>query len=82
MLEQSTQEVDFQSPAWGGDAPRGGKAVLNRIIKEKATVPLFFGQTLLKRRMRDAGLPPNLSGHSFRVAGITDLFCDRRLFGV
>jgi hypothetical protein len=32
---------------WGEDAPRGGKVVLNRIIKEKATVPLFFGQTLI-----------------------------------
>ena len=54
MLEQSTQEVDLQSPAWGDDAPRGGKAVLNRIIKEKATVPLFFGQTLI-RSLRDVG---------------------------
>lgn len=45
MLEQTSPEVDFQTPAWGDDAPRGGKAVLNRIIKEKATVPLFFGQT-------------------------------------
>ena len=47
MLEQGTQQVNFQSPTWGDDAPRGGKAVLNRIIKEKATVPLFFGQTLI-----------------------------------
>ena len=54
MLEQSTQEVDFQSPSWGDDAPRGGKAVLNRIIKEKATVPLFFGQTLISS-LRDVG---------------------------
>ena len=28
---------------------------------------------MLKRRMRDVGLPPELSGHSLRVAGITDL---------
>ena len=54
MLEQSAQEVDFQSPAWGDDAPRGGKAALNRIIKEKATVPLFFGQTLISS-LRDVG---------------------------
>ncbi len=54
MPEQSIQEVDFQSPAWGDDAPRGGKAVLNRIIKEKATVPLFFGQTLISS-LRDVG---------------------------
>ena len=49
-----TQEVDFQSPAWGDSAPRGGKAVLSRIIKEKATVPLFFGQTLISS-LRDVG---------------------------
>ena len=54
MLKQSTQEVDFQSPSWGDDAPRGGKAVLKRIIKEKATVPLFFGQTLISS-LRDLG---------------------------
>ena len=54
MLEQSIQEVDFQSPVWGDDAPRGGKAVLNRIIKEKTTVPLFFGQTLISS-LRDVG---------------------------
>lgn len=54
MLEQSTPEVDIQTPVWGDDAPRGGKAVLNRIIKEKATVPLFFGQTLISS-LRDVG---------------------------
>jgi hypothetical protein len=63
MLEQNTESVpevdlqtpvDFQGPAWGEDAPRGGKAVLNRIIKEKATVPLFFGQTLISS-LRDVG---------------------------
>ena len=47
-------EVSFQSPVWGKDAPRGGKTVLNRIIREKATVPLFFGQTLI-RSLRDLG---------------------------
>jgi hypothetical protein len=51
---RTTPEVDLQSPAWGDDAPRGGKAVLNRIIKEKATVPLFFGQTLISS-LRDVG---------------------------
>ncbi len=54
MREQITQEVDFQSPEWGDDAPRGGRTVLNRIIKEKATVPLFFGQTLISS-LRDVG---------------------------
>jgi hypothetical protein len=63
MLEENTQRTpevdlpvpgDFQGPAWGVEAPRGGKAVLNRIIKEKATVPLFFGQTLISS-LRDVG---------------------------
>ena len=54
MLEQSTQDTDLQNPAWGDDAPSGGKAVLNRIIKDKATVPLFFGQTLINS-LRDVG---------------------------
>ena len=54
MPDQNTQEVDFQSLAWGDDAPRGGKAVLKRILKEKATVPLFFGQTLVSS-LRDVG---------------------------
>src|SRR6266513_1197220 len=39
---------------WGPDAPRGGKAVLNRILKEGATVPLFFAQTLVDS-LRDVG---------------------------
>jgi hypothetical protein len=36
------------------DAPSGGKAVMNRILKEKATVPLFFAQTLIQS-LRDVG---------------------------
>lgn len=39
---------------WGSDAPRGGKAVMNRILKENATVPLFFSQTLIQS-LRDVG---------------------------
>src|SRR5262249_37945623 len=59
MPEQNTQTLpenasDLIYPEWGEDAPRGGKAVLNRIIKEKATVPLFFGQTLISS-LRDVG---------------------------
>jgi hypothetical protein len=42
------------APNWGSDAPRGGKAVMNRILKEKATVPLFFAQTLAQS-LRDVG---------------------------
>lgn len=39
---------------WGPGAPRGGKAVMNRILKEGATVPLFFAQTLIDS-LRDVG---------------------------
>jgi hypothetical protein len=42
------------SPNWAADAPRGGRAVLNRILKESATVPLFFAQTLVQS-LRDVG---------------------------
>lgn len=40
--------------SWGENAPRGGRAVLGRILKEGATVPLFLGQTLV-RSLRDLG---------------------------
>src|SRR3954467_15140346 len=39
---------------WGADSPRGGKAVMTRIMKESGTVPLFFGQTLIQS-LRDVG---------------------------
>lgn len=40
--------------SWGPEAPRGGKVVMNRILKEGATVPLFFAQTLIES-LRDVG---------------------------
>lgn len=43
-----------QTLSWGPNAPRGGVAVMNRILKEKATVPLFFAQTLIQS-LRDVG---------------------------
>jgi hypothetical protein len=46
--------VDVSSLDWGPDAPRGGKAVMGRILKENATVPLFFGQTMIQS-LRDVG---------------------------
>lgn len=42
------------TPEWGDDAPRGGRAVLTRIIKEGANVPLFLSQTLVNA-LRDLG---------------------------
>jgi hypothetical protein len=40
--------------SWGDPAPKGGKAVLSRILKDGAKVPLFFGQTLVNS-LRDMG---------------------------
>src|SRR5262245_46593242 len=42
------------SPEWGPSAPRGGKTVVNRVLKDGARVPLFLGQTLI-RSLRDLG---------------------------
>src|SRR5580692_12420555 len=53
--EDVQETVDSSTTAnWGADAPRGGKAVMNRVLKEKATVPLFFGQTMIQS-LRDVG---------------------------
>jgi Histidine kinase-, DNA gyrase B-, and HSP90-like ATPase len=48
----SVQESSLTS--WGENAPRGGRAVLGRILKDGATVPLFLGQTLV-RSLRNLG---------------------------
>lgn len=55
MLTDETSDSN-ESPNlnWSADAPRGGKAVMNRILKENATVPLFFAQTLISS-LRDVG---------------------------
>lgn len=42
------------SHSWGADAPKGGRAVVQRILKEGAKVPLFLGQTLVNS-LRDVG---------------------------
>jgi hypothetical protein len=42
------------SPSWAADAPRGGKAVLNRVLRESAAVPLFLAQTFVQS-LRDMG---------------------------
>jgi hypothetical protein len=39
---------------WGNAAPRGGRTVINRILKDGAKVPLFLGQTLINS-LRDLG---------------------------
>ena len=52
--QDSHEQTDANALAWGADAPRGGKAVMGRILKENATVPLFFGQTMIQS-LRDVG---------------------------
>jgi hypothetical protein len=47
------QEAEF-APQWGEGAPRGGRTVLGRILKDGAKVPLFLGQTLVNS-LRDLG---------------------------
>ncbi|WP_202964793.1 ATP-binding protein [Inquilinus limosus] len=55
LNNQNTRDPsESLSPSWGDEAPRGGRAVMNRILKEKATVPLFFAQTLIQS-LRDVG---------------------------
>jgi len=54
MQNDPTKESPESLINWSEDSPRGGKAVLNRILKENATVPLFFAQTLIAS-LRDVG---------------------------
>ena len=42
------------APRWAADAPRGGRSVLNRALKESAAVPLFLAQTFIQS-LRDVG---------------------------
>src|SRR5712691_9029474 len=46
--------IEASALNWASDAPRGGRAVMNRFLTEKATVPLFFAQTLIQS-LRDVG---------------------------
>ena len=52
--EINHDQTEAAAPSWAADAPRGGKTVMNRILKENATVPLFFAQTLIAS-LRDVG---------------------------
>lgn len=56
MQATDTTAVDTTESVinWAADAPRGGRTVLNRILKENAAVPLFFAQTLIAS-LRDVG---------------------------
>jgi hypothetical protein len=52
--DQNPPDQTDTTLSWDPNAPRGGKAVMGRILKENATVPLFFGQTLIQS-LRDVG---------------------------
>ena len=61
MLNETNTSVEPEqtdtfeiTPNWAPDAPRGGRAVLTRISKESATVPLFLAQTFVQS-LRDVG---------------------------
>lgn len=47
-------EAERATPRWAPDAPRGGRAVLTRVLKESAVVPLFLGQNFVQS-LRDVG---------------------------
>lgn len=53
-LEINNDVNESVTDNWGEEAPRGGVTVMNRILKEGATVPLFFAQTLIQS-LRDVG---------------------------
>src|SRR5271166_3801822 len=54
-LQESTSQPEVEATvSWGEDAPKGGKAVLGRILRDGAKVPLFLGQTLVNS-LRDMG---------------------------
>jgi hypothetical protein len=52
-VPSSNQDNEF-SPQWGDHAPRGGRTVLARVLKDGNAVPLFLGQTLVNS-LRDVG---------------------------
>ncbi len=53
VVSEVIDDQEF-SPDWGESAPKGGRTVLNRVLKDGAKVPLFLGQTLA-RSLRDLG---------------------------
>jgi hypothetical protein len=77
VINEPVDQNEVSAFQWGVDAPRGGKAVINRIIKESASVPLFFGQTLIQS-LRDVGYNDTTSALCEHVdnavqAGATDV---------
>ena len=54
LNDTETPRVDADEMSWPDNAPKGGKTVMKRILKEGANVPLFFAQTLISS-LRDQG---------------------------
>ncbi|HEV3438768.1 MAG TPA: ATP-binding protein [Gemmata sp.] len=52
--EAATASAPDNSLQWGSSAPKGGKTVVTRALKDGAKVPLFLGQTLINS-LRDLG---------------------------
>src|SRR5690606_12843971 len=56
MNDTVTEDVRAgATPNWSPDAPKGGRAVIRRMLSDSAsTVPLFLGQTFI-HSLRDVG---------------------------
>ncbi|WP_207462157.1 ATP-binding protein [Azospirillum sp. SYSU D00513] len=55
MNDNATESRGSIAPAWSPNAPKGGRAVIRRMLSESAsTVPLFLGQTFIQS-LRDVG---------------------------
>ena len=57
FLDETPEIVEGEeefAPQWGDNAPKGGRAVLNRVLRDGNKVPLFLGQTFINS-LRDVG---------------------------
>lgn len=54
MLNDNKDNPPEFALSWSSDAPKGGSAVMKRVLKDGASVPLFFAQTLIAS-LRDVG---------------------------
>lgn len=54
QIDNVSNETSQISPRWAANAPKGGRNVLNRALKESAAVPLFLAQTFIQS-LRDVG---------------------------
>ena len=55
MIDNEIQTAPAgEAPKWADDAPRGGRTVFNRVLKDATAVPLFLAQTFIQS-LRDVG---------------------------